>query len=150
MCPELTCRLGVVRPQRPVRFAPRRCDSALANRGPRTRLPTLVRLIRARWSCEQAHEQLKNELGLDHFEGRSWTGLHRHVHLSMIAFCLLQYLRLGGKNREDAPEQNGTTAESLFTSGTPDPIGNAAHVGGRCARTVSVRYAVRPASNLTK
>ena len=30
-------------------------------------------------SCEQAHQQLKEELGLDHFEGRSWTGLHRHA-----------------------------------------------------------------------
>jgi SRSO17 transposase len=29
--------------------------------------------------CEQARQQLKDELGLDHFEGRSWTGLHRHA-----------------------------------------------------------------------
>jgi hypothetical protein len=33
--------------------------------------------IKARWICEQAHQQLKEELGLDHFEGRSWQGLHR-------------------------------------------------------------------------
>jgi hypothetical protein len=36
------------------------------------------RAIKARWICEQAHQQLKEELGLDHFEGRSWQGLHRH------------------------------------------------------------------------
>ncbi|MET4449659.1 SRSO17 transposase, partial [Bradyrhizobium sp. GM2.2] len=30
--------------------------------------------IKARWICEQAHQQLKEELGLDHFEGRSWQG----------------------------------------------------------------------------
>jgi len=35
--------------------------------------------IKARWVCEQAHQQFKEELGLDHFEGRSWTGLHRHA-----------------------------------------------------------------------
>jgi hypothetical protein len=29
--------------------------------------------------CEQVHQQLKEELGLDHFEGRSWQGLHRHA-----------------------------------------------------------------------
>ena len=43
---------------------------------------------------EQAHQQLKEELGLDHFEGRSWTGLHRHALTAMIALCLLQHLRL--------------------------------------------------------
>lgn len=68
----------------------------------------LVRAIKGRWSCEQAHQQMKQELGLDHFEGRSWRGLHHHALLSMIAFCFLQYLRLkttrkpaakkGGKN----------------------------------------------------
>jgi hypothetical protein len=50
--------------------------------------------------CEQAHQQMKEELGLDHFEGRSWTGLHRHALMTMIAFCFLQHLRLrerGGK-----------------------------------------------------
>src|SRR5665213_2003461 len=36
----------------------------------------LVATIKARWVCEQAHQQLKEELGLDHFEGRSWIGLH--------------------------------------------------------------------------
>ena len=34
----------------------------------------VIRAIKARWSCEQVHEQLKDELGLDHFEGRSWAG----------------------------------------------------------------------------
>ena len=42
-------------------------------------LKTLAAAIKARWVCEQAHQQLKEELGLDHFEGRSWHGLHRHA-----------------------------------------------------------------------
>jgi hypothetical protein len=33
----------------------------------------------------QAHQQLKEKLGLDHFEGRSWQGLHRHALMTMIA-----------------------------------------------------------------
>src|SRR4029077_16935019 len=48
----------------------------------------------ARWICEQAHQQLKEELGLDHFEGRSWQGLHRHALMTMIAFAFLQFRRL--------------------------------------------------------
>lgn len=54
----------------------------------------LAAAIKARWSCEQAHQQLKEELGLDHFEGRSWNGLHHHALLTMIAFAFLQYLRV--------------------------------------------------------
>jgi len=45
--------------------------------------------------CEQAHQQMKEELGLDHYEGRSWRGLHHHALLSMIAFTFLQQRRLG-------------------------------------------------------
>jgi SRSO17 transposase len=54
----------------------------------------IVAAIKARWACEQAHQQLKEELGLDHFEGRSWWGLHHHALLTMIAFAFLQKLRL--------------------------------------------------------
>ena len=50
--------------------------------------------IKARWICEQAHQQLKEELGLDHFEGRSWHGLHRHALMAMIAYAFLQHRRL--------------------------------------------------------
>src|SRR3954447_8796773 len=49
------------------------------------------RAIKARWVCEQAHQQLKQELGLNHFEGRSWTGLHRHALMTCIAFAYLQH-----------------------------------------------------------
>ncbi len=59
--------------------------------------------IKARWICEQAHQQLKEELGLDHFEGRSWAGLHRHALMTMIAYAFLQSCRLkqagGGKKK---------------------------------------------------
>jgi SRSO17 transposase len=56
-------------------------------------LETLAAAIKARWVCEQAHQQMKEELGLDHFEGRSWIGLHHHTLLTMIAFAFLQHLR---------------------------------------------------------
>ena len=37
---------------------------------------------------------MKEELGLDHFEGRSWRGLHRHALMTMIAYAFLQHQRL--------------------------------------------------------
>lgn len=58
----------------------------------------VVSSIKARWSCEQMHQQMKEELGLDHFEGRSWHGLHHHAVLAMIAYAFLQHLRLRAKH----------------------------------------------------
>jgi SRSO17 transposase len=65
-------------------------------------LKTLAATIKARWVCEQAHQQMKEELGLDHFEGRSWQGLHRHALMTMIAYAFLQHRRpttAGGEKR---------------------------------------------------
>ena len=83
-------------------------------------LETLAALIKGRWVCEQAHQQLKEELGLDHFEGRSWTGLHRHALMTMIAFAFLQHLRLGErgkKRRRTAPR----AAAAADPAGDPAP-----------------------------
>ena len=66
----------------------------LANLSVDADLKTLAATIKARWVCEQAHQQLKEELGLDHFEGRSWHGLHRHALMAMIAYAFLQHRRL--------------------------------------------------------
>ena len=74
----------------------------LANLPPDATLEKLAAVIKSRWVCEQAHQQLKEELGLDHFEGRSWTGLHRHALMSMIAFAFLQHLRLRERGKSEA------------------------------------------------
>jgi SRSO17 transposase len=78
----------------------------LANLPTKTDLRTLAATIKARWICEQAHQQLKEELGLDHFEGRYWQGLHRHALITMIAYAFLQHRRLaqaGRKKRINGP-----------------------------------------------
>jgi SRSO17 transposase len=62
----------------------------------KTDLRTLAATNKARWICEQAHQ----ELGLDHFEGRSWQGLHRHALMTMIAYAFLQHRRLKTARRE--------------------------------------------------
>ena len=79
----------------------------LANLPADANLRTLAATIKARWVCEQAHQQLKEELGLDHFEGRSWQGLHRLALMTMIAYAFLQHRRLaaasGGKKNLRRP-----------------------------------------------
>ena len=72
----------------------------LANLPENTSLRTLAQTIKGRWICEQAHQQLKEELGLDHFEGRSWQGLHRHALMTMIAYAFLQFRRLAAAKRK--------------------------------------------------
>lgn len=57
----------------------------LSNLPAKASLKRLAAAIKARWVCEQVHQQMKEELSLDHFEGRSWQGLHRHALMTMIA-----------------------------------------------------------------
>jgi SRSO17 transposase len=83
----------------------------LANLPARTDLRTLAATIKARWICEQAHQQLKEELGLDHFEGRSWQGLHRHALMTMIAYAFLQHRRLTKARREKKNQRTATSTK---------------------------------------
>jgi len=76
-----------------------------------TPLVVLARTIKARWICEQAHQQLKEELGLDHFEGRSWHGLHRHTLMTMIAYAFLQHHRLATARRGKKNQRTTATAK---------------------------------------
>jgi len=50
----------------------------------------LARVIHQRWAIEQQYQDLKSELGLDHFEGRTYHGWHHHVVLSAVAYAFLQ------------------------------------------------------------
>jgi SRSO17 transposase len=49
----------------------------------------IVRLLKERYRTEQAYEELKGELGLDHFEGRSFTGWHHHVSVALCSYAFL-------------------------------------------------------------
>ncbi len=88
----------------------------LSNLPPDTSLKQLASLIKARWVCEQAHQQLKEELGLDHFEGRSWRGLHRHALLTLIAYLFLQHLRLQAAQRGKKESRRTTPATNTAGS----------------------------------
>jgi len=56
---------------------------------PETPLPQLVRLAKLRWRIERDYQELKDEFGLDHYEGRGWRGFHHHGTLCVAAYAFL-------------------------------------------------------------
>lgn len=72
-------------------------DYWLSNLPTDTSIEQLVNLAKIRWRVEHDYRELKHGLGLDHFEGRSWTGWMRHVTLVSIAQAFITMLRLDPK-----------------------------------------------------
>jgi SRSO17 transposase len=93
----------------------------LSNLPADTPVRRLAGAIKARWVCEQAHQQLKEELGLDRFEGRSWTGLHRHALMTLIAFAFLQHQRLAAAGRGKKSPRTAASAEPANDPRGPRP-----------------------------
>jgi SRSO17 transposase len=58
--------------------------------GRQPRWHELVAAAKGRWPIEQDYRELKDELGLDHFEGRSWAGWEHHVAMATLAFAFLR------------------------------------------------------------
>src|SRR5206468_10717165 len=65
----------------------------LSNLPSKTSLPALARLAKLRWRVERDYQELKQEIGLDHFEGRSWRGFHHHAALCAVAHGFLALRR---------------------------------------------------------
>lgn len=78
-------------------------------------LAELARVAGARWAVEESFETAKGEVGLDHYEVRSWAGWHRHITLSMLAHAYLSAMRAVGAaaetQKKSAPGQ-GNEQES--------------------------------------
>ena len=101
-------------------------DYWLAHLGGGAKTPTLKRLIglaRERWRVEQDYRELKDELGLDHFEGRSWQGWHHHVTLTCLAHLFLQSERArpaaGGAQKKPGPGGRTTGARKPAADAPP-------------------------------
>lgn len=77
-------------------------DYWLSNLPSRTPRERLTRLARLRWTIELDYRQLKGELGLDHYEGRSYAGFHHHCALVTCAHAFLTLERLDPKARRPA------------------------------------------------
>jgi SRSO17 transposase len=67
-----------------------------------TPLERLVGLAKLRWRVEHDYRELKDALGLDHFEGRSWQGWHHHVTMVSVAHAFVTLERLNPTARASA------------------------------------------------
>ena len=88
-----------------------------------TTLEELVSTAHQRWRIERDYQELKQEFGLDHYEGRGWRGFHHHATLSIAAYGFLVAERLAGhkpgsqKNR--IRRQTPAVPEDFIPRGTP-------------------------------
>jgi len=83
---------------------------ALSNLPARTSRIKAVRLWKTRWRVEQGYQQMKEELGLDQHEGRSWGGFHHHACLVMLAFGFLALERDREERDPARPGKKGVDA----------------------------------------
>ena len=96
----------------------------LSNLPPRTALKDLVHIAKARWLIERDYQELKQEIGLGHYEGRGWRGFHHHASLCIAAYgflmaerCLFPPARRFTRRRLAAP----ALPEGFQPRGAADP-----------------------------
>jgi SRSO17 transposase len=96
----------------------------LSNLPPRTALRDLAHAAKARWLIERDYQELKQEIGLGHYEGRGWRGFHHHASLSIAAYgflmaerCLFPPQARFTRQRLAAP----ALPEGFQPRGAPDP-----------------------------
>jgi len=86
----------------------------------------LVESIKARWRIERDYQELKQEFGLGHYEGRNWRGFHHHASLCIAAYGFLMRERLSGAKKNvgrftEPPLPEGFRPRGATTHATPRP-----------------------------
>jgi len=81
----------------------------------KTTLKALVRMAKHRWIIERDYQELKQELGLGHFEGRNWRGFHHHATL-----CIAAYGFLVAERTRFSPSARAGQLEFVAAGPTPD------------------------------
>lgn len=92
---------------------------ALSNLPATTCLNDLVRLYKLRWRIEHDYLELKDQLGLDHFEGRSWRGFHHHGALCIAAYCFVAVERATNFPPRHRPIVKAPAASKRIPRGSP-------------------------------
>ncbi len=82
-----------------------------------TTIETLVRVAGCRWTIETKVEEAKGEVGLSHYEVRSWTGWHRHISLAMLAHAFLAAMKATSDPAEVEAVKKGALIQDQPTMG---------------------------------
>jgi SRSO17 transposase len=82
----------------------------------------LVRIAGTRRTIEACFEAAKGEVGLDHYEVRSWTGWHRHITLAMLAHAYLAVVRQAATGGNGGRRARGRVAARHRAGGAPPPV----------------------------
>ena len=84
-------------------------------------LEDLVATVKMRWRIERDYLELKQELGLGHYEGRNWRGFHHHASLCIAAYGFLMLERLSGSKKNPTRLQAPALPETFRPRGAgPD------------------------------
>lgn len=98
----------------------------LVDRAPGRPEAVAAEALQALWLAREALRRLRGEVGLDHFEGRGWRGLHHHLLLCQLAAAFLHHLRAGrprqGRGR-GAVRRPATPDLSTLNEGSPERLG---------------------------
>lgn len=101
-------------------------DYALTNAGPEVPLAAVVRAQRQRHRIEEVFAAGNGEVGLDHYEVRSWVGWHHHMTLSFVAlwFLCLERRRVGGENPGHHSVADATGVHAIAPAPSSDVRGD--------------------------
>jgi len=125
----------------------------LSNLSETVSLEELVATVKMRWRIERDYLELKQELGLSHYEGRNWRGFHHHASLCLAAYGFLMLERLAGSKpprsttsacpTRNLPSARGSARCSATSRGRSPPCAFAwlapSHEGSRNARAAGNR-----------
>jgi SRSO17 transposase len=110
-----------------------------------TSIATLVRFAKLRWRVERDYQELKGELGLDHFEGRTWRGFHHHGTLCAVAHGFLALRRA-----LFPPEESALDAADGSQRDATDPAATHRNVPAVSPRHPRTSAAARSVANVIK
>jgi SRSO17 transposase len=86
-----------------------------------TSFKALVATVKMRWRIERDYRELKQEVGLGHYEGRNWRGFHHHASLCIAAYGFLMLERLSGVKKNTARLKTPALPEGFLPRGSvPD------------------------------
>jgi SRSO17 transposase len=123
-------RLGWLLGERPARGQQGDWKYYFSNFSKSTPLETMVEYVHRRWHIEQFHEDAKSLLGWDDYQGRLWTGFHRHAIVVMLTYSFLRWRQW--KMQTQAPRLRGRPRNPFSPSKGPKTTSSAAGPSTGC------------------